>query len=500
MAVELTPKEEDICALLLRVADAVHEGQPGQPRLTLRVAGGWVRDKLMGLESHDLDIAVDHMSGYDLAQHVNKYLSEHGYPVRSIAKISQNPERSKHLETANTSILGQLVDMVNLRSETYGSDSRIPQVVFGTPLEDALRRDITINALFYNIHTRQVEDFSEKGLSDLRAGIVRTPLEPRQTFSDDPLRVLRVLRFASRFDYRIDDATAAALGDPITAGELDRKISRERVGIELDKMAAGPRPLLSVQMILRFGLYDVVFRGPPKDAWIDAPAALDVALAGAATEQVLRLLDDAPAGVLPAELASVGTDPQLRRLLVLAAYTYPMRAVAVRDGKRTAPLAFVVVRDGLKLSKSDGEAVAALHALAPRIAGLAAQLCSETPPSRRSLGLLVREAGPRWTSATLFAAAASILQTGDVGAATGTYAAFARAVVEAGVADAFDLKYLVDGRDAAAILGIKAGPRVKTALERVMEWQLDNPCGTRSECEEYIRSSSGTLAESPSGE
>lgn len=72
-------------------------------------------------------------------------------------------------------------------------------------MEDALRRDITINALFYNIHTHQVEDFTGKGLSDLENGIVRTPLQPVQTFLDDPLRILRVIRFASRFNYKILD-------------------------------------------------------------------------------------------------------------------------------------------------------------------------------------------------------------------------------------------------------------------------------------------------------
>ncbi|KAJ2637130.1 CCA tRNA nucleotidyltransferase, mitochondrial, partial [Coemansia sp. RSA 1694] len=156
----LTATEQEICDLLVNVVETIHAKQPEQPKLVLRIAGGWVRDKLLGLESHDIDIAIDHMSGFDLAQHVNQHLSEHGYPVSTIAKISQNPERSKHLETATTSVLGLLVDFVNLRSETYNSDSRIPQIEFGTPADDALRRDITINALFYNIHTRQVEDFT----------------------------------------------------------------------------------------------------------------------------------------------------------------------------------------------------------------------------------------------------------------------------------------------------------------------------------------------------
>ncbi|KAJ1959315.1 CCA tRNA nucleotidyltransferase, mitochondrial, partial [Dipsacomyces acuminosporus] len=291
MSVVLTQKEREICDLLVKVVEHLHETHPEQPKLVLRIAGGWVRDKLLGLESHDLDIAIDHMSGYELAQHVNQYLADNNYPVRSIAKISQNPERSKHLETATTSVLGLLVDFVNLRSETYNSDSRIPQIEFGTPCQDAYRRDITINALFYNIHSRQVEDFTGRGLDDLKNGIVRTPLAPFETFCDDPLRVLRVIRFASRFGYAIEDGTAQAIRRPEIRRDLDAKISRERVGVELDKMAGGPNPLLSIQMILDFGLYGNVFRAPPKTQWSGNGELLEYSVAERLTRFVLDLLD-----------------------------------------------------------------------------------------------------------------------------------------------------------------------------------------------------------------
>lgn len=91
------------------------------------------------------------------------------------------------------------IDLVNLRSEKYTDDSRVPVIEIGSPEEDALRRDLTINALFYNINEQKVEDFTGKGLEDLQNGIIRTPLDPLQTFLDDPLRVLRTIRFACRF-------------------------------------------------------------------------------------------------------------------------------------------------------------------------------------------------------------------------------------------------------------------------------------------------------------
>ncbi|KAJ2157428.1 CCA tRNA nucleotidyltransferase, mitochondrial [Coemansia sp. RSA 552] len=493
MDVELTKQEAEVCDLLEKVVGHVQQQQPDQPRLTLRIAGGWVRDKLLGMQSHDIDIAVDHMSGYDLAQHVNQYLVDHGCAVHTIAKISQNPEQSKHLETATTRVLGQMVDFVNLRSEKYTADSRIPQIEFGTPLEDALRRDITINSMFYNIHTRTVEDFTKRGLDDLKAGIVRTPLEPFQTFTDDPLRVLRVLRFASRFDFVIDESTAAAIRQPDIRRDLDAKIRCERVGIELDKMASGPHPLLSIRMVLGFGLYAHVFRAPPQDKWVSGQdQALDDSVAEGMTRSVLEILDgDGCEACLPLErFPEVGSEmspSQIRRALVLAAYLYPYHAVTVPDRKRTASLPFIVLRDGIKLSIHDGDAVAALHTLAPKISDIAGRCQSGPAVSRKELGLLIREAGARWPMATIFAAAVDSLQghmTKD--AVNAKYEAFIDAVVASDLVQAFGFKHIVNGKAVAKLLGIKPGPALKGILDQVMCWQLQYPQGSREECEEFI--------------
>lgn len=102
----------------------------------------------------------------------------------------------------------------------------LPPQRIGTPEEDALRRDITINTLFYNVHTRLIEDHTHLGLSDLSNKLVRTPLDPLQTFRDDPLRVLRCVRFASRFGYElVDELKWAVRNEEIL-------VSRGRGGLE----------------------------------------------------------------------------------------------------------------------------------------------------------------------------------------------------------------------------------------------------------------------------
>jgi Poly A polymerase head domain len=128
---------------------------------------------------------------------------------KSIVLVKANPSKSKHLETCNCSFCGFSIDFVNLRAETYTKDSRIPnKITFGTPLQDAQRRDCTINSMFYNISTESVEDLTGMGLVDLQNGIIRTPLDPDTTFDDDPLRVLRAVRFAARFDFTLDENLA----------------------------------------------------------------------------------------------------------------------------------------------------------------------------------------------------------------------------------------------------------------------------------------------------
>ncbi len=155
----------------------------------------------MGKNSEDIDIALDDIKGEELARLINDEL----YPGQEkFGIVKENSDKSKHLETATMKIEGKFVDFVNLRSERYTEDSRIPTIEIGTPQEDASRRDITINSMFYNIQTGEVEDWLGNCMEDLKNGYVRTPLEPKITFEDDPLRILRVIRFAVRYQFEID--------------------------------------------------------------------------------------------------------------------------------------------------------------------------------------------------------------------------------------------------------------------------------------------------------
>ncbi|ORY52122.1 hypothetical protein BCR33DRAFT_712335 [Rhizoclosmatium globosum] len=439
----LSATEHRICALLLDVAARLNTRRPETP-LTLRIAGGWVRDKLLGLDSHDLDIALDSLMGFEFATEVNRFLQEN-YPetdqpgdaknISSISKIDSNPDKSKHLETATARIFGQMIDFVNLRTETYNEDSRIPTMEFGTPTQDAKRRDITINALFYNLHTREVEDFTELGLKDLQNGHVRTPLDPLQTFIDDPLRILRVIRFASRFNFSIEpDILDACLNHPEIRTALGTKISKERIGVEVDKMLATENvenALRAVRLIHEFGIaQDILAEAPPNLRYLgphpcgyvipDPPAPpkssattpatspsvtlpppssslLDQAISQVPVDLVAGLrVSETLAGLLatltPSELrefvpASTGLPTPFSkdeiRLLFLAAMVSPyIDRLWLEKNKKVLPACQFVIMQSLKLSGNDGDWISGIIVQIPNIQQTVSQIHAQysTPP------------------------------------------------------------------------------------------------------------------------
>ena len=185
------------------------------------------------------------MKGHTFATHLKEYADrpdvkdKYGGTVGHVGKIKANPQQSKHLEAGTAAVLGLQVDFVNLRTEIYDNSSRIPIATFGTAAEDALRRDSTVNSLFYNLTSSEVEDFTGRGLEDLKHHVIRTPLAPLKTFRDDPLRVLRHIRFASRLGFTIAPEDEQAMRDKSIQEALKIKISRERIYKEVEKMLKG---------------------------------------------------------------------------------------------------------------------------------------------------------------------------------------------------------------------------------------------------------------------
>lgn len=406
-SVVCTAEEEKIFTTLLDVVKRY------DLPVTLRVAGGWVRDKLLGKHSSDIDIALDTMMGEEFAGKVNEYLKEKGEETHGVGVIQSNPDQSKHLETATMRVHGTWLDLVNLRSEEYTEASRIPEMKFGSATDDAFRRDLTINSLFYNINLRCVEDFTGMGLEDLQAGIVRTPLPPRTTFLDDPLRILRSVRFASRFGFSLDDAIVHAATDAEVQEKLRAKVSRERVGKEVQGMLRGPSPGDALSLLCRFNLFDTVFatsfpttltsRLPNTVAWgcLHSMRSLDAVLSSLANSR-------GSASFFTKELTC-----EEREWLVLGAFLAPLeggefQALGHPAGKKTKfiPVVHTVVKEALKWRVKDAEAVSLILELAADMRwSLIGRDGAELPAfTRVRAGKLLRRGKEYWRLALIMGA------------------------------------------------------------------------------------------------
>lgn len=210
----------------------------GQPAF---VIGGFVRDLLLGIPSQDIDIVVQG-SGIELATAVShRFRGSHLSVFKSFG-------------TAMIKAGGAEIEFVGARKESYRADSRKPIVEDGTIEDDQRRRDFTINALALSLNPETFGDIVDPfgGVEDLHAGIIRTPLDPDVTFSDDPLRMLRGIRFATRLGFSIDDNTLEGMKRMAPRIEI---ISQERITEELMKaMETSSTPSMAWKLLDKVGL------------------------------------------------------------------------------------------------------------------------------------------------------------------------------------------------------------------------------------------------------
>ncbi|MCJ1277533.1 CCA tRNA nucleotidyltransferase, mitochondrial [Puttea exsequens] len=518
-SIALTAQEETLKQLLLDVSTYIST-RDGCKRPQLRFTGGWVRDKLLGFRSQDIDIGIDSMTGYDFGKSMEQFLAQPGirerYPenvLGTLAKIEANPEKSKNLATATTKMLGLGIDLVNLRKETYSADSRNPQMEFGTPTEDAFRRDATVNALFYNLETSQLEDLTGRGLKDMQRRVLKTPLPALQTFKDDPLRMLRVIRFASRLKYDIAEEDEAAMRDSSIKAALKLKISRERVGVEIVKMLKGPDPHTALRLIHRLGLYNDIFTDPTDP---DCVMASDRTWKGA-YDQLLSLTkanEYQDADLQERKIARIllrdRTD-DFHAWMVACFVPWAGKKAEIPGKstmKRLPSPAGIAAREGIKATNSiynivDNAAAYLQDVIVVKESTTKMQQLNTVPSQRKqesdarvAQGQAIRTWGAHWRSSVMFALLTQIAETPS---GTGTqfddlhwggclltspgsaklldgYAKWLSYLEKLNLLDVDQLKPTVNGKQVSEALGgPKSGPWMKKALDIAFEWQLRNP-------------------------
>jgi putative nucleotidyltransferase with HDIG domain len=238
MILKLNPLEKKILELI--------ETAGQRCEIPVYAIGGFVRDKIIGRESKDIDI-VCLGNAIRLAEEVSSMLR----PIPKLnffERFGTAQIRHKDLE----------IEFVGARKESYHPDSRKPEVSTGTLADDQLRRDFTINAISISLNP---ENFGEiidpfDGLNDISKKIIKTPVPPELTFSDDPLRMMRAIRFATQLDYKLDESCLEGIKQCKNRLKI---ISKERISTELEKIILSRKPSQGFILLNETGLLEQFF-------------------------------------------------------------------------------------------------------------------------------------------------------------------------------------------------------------------------------------------------
>ena len=218
------------------------------------VVGGYVRDIFLERPSNDIDVVVVG-SGIAVAEQLKRQLGK-----RAHLSVFRNFGTAQVKYTRKEEGGGRNeieVEFVGARRESYSHDSRKPIVEDGTLEDDQNRRDFTINAMAICLNSQRFGELVDpfNGIADLEDGIIATPLDPEITFSDDPLRMMRCIRFATQLNFRIEEETFEALQ---RMADRIRIVSGERIEVELNKIMMAPHPSIGFELLQRSGLLNII--------------------------------------------------------------------------------------------------------------------------------------------------------------------------------------------------------------------------------------------------
>ena len=222
--------------------------------------GGCCRDEILGHEIKDVDLAVD-LPGGGIG--FARWLERQGLTKGEVVTFPR-------FGTARLSLKafpGDEIELVQTRREKYTDrNSRCPETAFGTIEEDCLRRDLSINSLYFDICRERFVDITGRGLDDIRNHIIRTPSDPDVTYDDDPVRIYRTIRFACRLGWEIEPETFAGMLRNIHRLAI---VTPTRCHSELERMLTGPRPVEALEMLMDTGAMHYLL--PEVEALRDQP-------------------------------------------------------------------------------------------------------------------------------------------------------------------------------------------------------------------------------------
>ena len=220
------------------------------------VVGGFVRDIFLERPSNDIDVVVVG-SGIEVAKALKNRLGKKAH-LSVFKNFGTAQVKYKPLTSHPSPLTSEIeIEFVGARKESYSHDSRKPIVEDGTLEDDQNRRDFTINAMAICLNKKRFGELVDpfNGIADLEDGIIATPLDPEVTFSDDPLRMMRCIRFATQLNFEIEDETFDALS---RMADRIRIVSGERIEVELNKIMMASHPSIGFEYLQRSGLLQII--------------------------------------------------------------------------------------------------------------------------------------------------------------------------------------------------------------------------------------------------
>ena len=402
------------------------------------VVGGFVRDLIMGKDPKDIDLLIDG----DINAGAGITFAEWFCKKENIFKKDSNPLVYGLYGTAMFQFMGEKIECVAPRSEKYQNDSRKPVVSSCTLEDDCFRRDFTVNSLFINISNNELVDYSKNGLNDIKNKVIRSTSNPDVIFNDDSLRILRMVRFASKLGFEIEDETLKGAIKNVDRLEI---ISKERIQDEFSKMITSDNPEFAIRLLFEIGAYKYVF----DKLWFESESEY--------------LAKSIPASF---ERLKAQKDAEHNNLVINLAIVYAQLPDVVERMKY------------LKFSNDVIEKVRFYLEVFDMI-----HFTEFTPASVRKVQYLAKSYDNLFNACTIFVSVMN--RKGDSERAE-KIINMTKKMIEKGQA-MFGYKLPVDGNDVMEILNINPSKNVKRYLNLLMDMAYVNPFITKKECETILK-------------
>lgn len=402
------------------------------------VVGGFVRDLIMGKDPKDIDLLIDG----DINAGAGITFAEWFCKKENIFKKDSNPLVYGLYGTSMFQFMGEKIECVAPRSEKYQNDSRKPVVSSCTLEDDCFRRDFTVNSLFINISNNELVDYSKNGLNDIKNKVIRSTSNPDVIFTEDPLRILRAIRFAARFNSTIEEKTFEGMKRHVDRLEI---ISKERIQDEFSKMITSDNPEFAIRLLFEIGAYKYVF-----DKLMFKSDLKYLAKSIPASFERLKMQKDAEHNNLEINLAIVYA--QLPNVVNKMKY--------------------------LKFSNDVIKKVCFYLELFDMIL-----FTNFTPASIRKVQYLAKSYDNLFNACTIFVSVMN--RKGDIERVE-KILNMTKKMIEKGQA-MFGYNLPVDGNDVMEILNINPSKNVKSYLNLLMDKAYANPFITKKECETILK-------------